>query len=365
MVWFPGHPQFQSGEDFLLLGFEDLNRRVNSDDDFNDCVLVVTANPLSAIQTTNAFHYIPGDPDGDNVFGMDDYYPNDPDRALITRYPSHRSKVIGLEDKYPELGDADYNDCLLTYDFKVITDQDGDVSDILGTFHLVARGAALDHRVGLHLPNLPATATGSVHIERFLSDDALTQNLDSTRTVQDMINLDNRQIVDLFASTRNALPPIVGNFTNTLTNAVERPAASCRVLIQFNTPASSAAIGSPPYDLYFAVQHNEGEYDIHFPGYSGFASRPTSLPQETGVTSFIDDSGAPWMIEIPPRTQWQFRLELQPINVAYPLFDTWRFSDGTQARNWYLTPTNSPGVLSQPMDVYVPARSWTLDLPTP
>ena len=57
MVWMPGEAGFLDGDDYLLCGFEDLNRAVRSDDDFNDCVFIVTATPIAALGNTEAQRY--------------------------------------------------------------------------------------------------------------------------------------------------------------------------------------------------------------------------------------------------------------------------------------------------------------------
>ncbi len=361
MIKVDGIAGFLGGEDFILSGFEDLNRNRGSDDDFNDLVFIVNANPLEAIEETDVFVYEEGDPDGDGIEGIDDHFPNDGERAFLQRYPSHGYTVVGFEDLYPNRGDADFNDVGLAYAFEVVTHANGKVKDIVGDFHLITRGAGLDHALGMHFPDMDADAAGTIDIERFLSDDDETvENL--SRSIQSMIANDSRRIADVFPSTQAALPSQNSVFTNTNTNQVEREAASARVKITFDSPVSKSTVGNAPYDLYFGIPSSKGIIDIHFPGYEGFADRPDHLPEETGESSFMDDGGFPWLIEIP--TNWAVPLEKVHIETAYPDFETWRTSGGSSKQTWYLNP-GSANTRSASLADLIPVREWTVNLPSP
>jgi LruC domain-containing protein len=364
MLWMPPEAGFLGSEAFLVSGFEDLRRTNNSDDDFNDLVFVVSANPISSLENTPAFNYEPGDPDGDGVVGVLDSYPDDASRAFVTRYPTHGETVVGLEDQYPGLGDADYNDCVLAYNFQLVTDAVGNVKDVMATMHLVARGAGYNHRVGLHMPGIPSDATGSVSIERFLSDEDMSIQLEPVRTISSVIEVDMKRIPDLFPSTTSALPPGFGEtFTNTQSGLIDRPGASSRVLITFDQAVAPAVLGQVPYDLYASIYQGAEEWDVHFPGFEGFPERPSSLPIETGSSSFLDDLGRPWLVEIP--TNWRFPMEQIRVWEGYPDFSSWAASNGVSYQDWYLNPTAQPGLLAFELWQYVPARSWTILLPTP
>ncbi|MHC5011965.1 MAG: LruC domain-containing protein [Planctomycetota bacterium] len=359
MVRMDGISGFLDGEPFLLTGFEDLNRAASSDDDFNDCVFIVSSNPISAIGTSEVFVYAEGDPDNDGVSGTDDHFPNDSSRTLTTRFPDSGFHVLGYEDSYPSRGDADYNDAVVAYVFETVTDAAGDVKDVLATFHLVARGAGFDSRFGLHMPGIPESATGTVRLQRFLSGGAVESPPD--RTITFLRTTGQRRIADLFPSTKAALPPASGSaFTNTSTTQLERNAASVRLHIEFDAAVSASALGVAPYDVYFATIRGDGERDVHLPGRPAFSDRPSGLPAESGADSFLDDQGFPWVIRIP--TDFRFPLEKVRISTAYPRFDAWRTTTGSQDADWYTNP-GSANVLSSQLAAYIPARAWTVTLP--
>ncbi|MEM7309040.1 MAG: LruC domain-containing protein [Planctomycetota bacterium] len=363
MLWLPAQPGFLGAQPHLVSGFEDLRRTGGSDDDFNDLVFIVTASPISALANTAAFVYEEGDPDLDGISGVADHFPNDGDRAFTTRLPAHGENVVGIEDLYPIVGDADFNDSVLAYHVDQVTNAAGAVTELQLTFSLVGRGAGFDHAIGLRLPGLPSDLTGLVEIERILSNDEGTVQLEDARSLAGVIASGGR-VDDVFPSTYEALPPLPGmTFTNTQFGVIDRPCGSSRVLYRFDTPVPAASLGTAPYDLYMLVKHGEELWDIHFPGYSGFEDRPSHLPTETGASSFLDDNGYPWMLEVP--TDWQFPVEKIRIWDAYGSFDAWVATSGASSTDWYLSPSPLAGLLSEPLLDYIPIKLWTVELPKP
>ena len=363
MIWMQD-PNFQGGDPFLITGFEDLLRTGRSDDDFNDLLFIVQATPYTAIEDTPAFVYGAGDPDGDGISGVNDHYPNDPTRAFVTRLPSNGEHTLGFEDQYPNLGDADYNDVVLAYHYELVSDASGDVKDLQLTAHFVARGAGYDHSIGLHLPGLPDDATGTVDVQRFLSDDQGTVQLEPTRSLAEVIGQDGRRVDDLIVSTRDALPSLLfGTFTNTQSATIDRTAASVRLLMSFDEAIDPEVLGTAPYDLYVSVLRGGEAWDVHMPGFPGFDDRPAHLPVEEGAESFLDDQGRPWLFAIP--TSWRFPMEHVRVWEAYPSFQDWASSAGQSFTSWYDDPTSQTGLLGFDLTQYIPIRNWSVELPTP
>jgi LruC domain-containing protein len=363
MLRLEGIDGFLGGEDFFLVGIEDLNRATGADNDFNDVVVIVTASPIEAVTSTPVPVYRPGDPDGDGVEELADAFPNDPERAFINRFPAAGFGAVAFEDLYPNAGDADFNDAVVAYEFQVVSDSKGRVKDILGTFHLLARGASLDHRLGLHLPGLPEDAKGVVEVERFLSGDDLVHEIGERRSIEEVIVRDLRRIPDLFPSTRAALDVSTGDgLANTWRPVPERSAASARIRIAFDEAIDANRLGSPPYDLYFSILiARDQEWDVHLPGKPGFAERPHWLPNEDREDSFLDENGMPFLLEVP--ATWKFPLERTHVEKAYPAFATWKASRGKTDADWYRRPTADKSILSDDLSVYVPVREWMLALP--
>ncbi|MEO0479189.1 MAG: LruC domain-containing protein [Planctomycetota bacterium] len=364
LIWLDGVAGFLDGEDFLLVGFEDLRRDLNSDEDFNDLVFLVDADPLEAIDETEAFVYVPGDADSDGVPGTNDAFPNDPDRAVVTRTPTVGRTVLAFEDQYPSVGDEDYNDVVVAYVYEVITNADGDVKDIFATFSLIARGASYDHSFGVHFPGLPANATGTIDLEVFTSG-STTSEMMPQRTIQDLIANGNRRIDDVFDSTMTRLPPPQGNnFTNTLFDPAIQPGADARLHIEFTTPVDPAVLGAAPYDPFIFVDNPffpNDRIDIHLTGQSSFADRPSYLPTESGAFSFVDENGFPWALEVP--NNFRYPLETVGIELGYPQFGAWASSGGSTNQSWFNSPDTSQGRVSVPLNEIIPNREFAIELP--
>jgi LruC domain-containing protein len=358
MVQHTGVEGFLNSDDFMLVGIEDLNRVTGSDNDFNDLVFVVGANPPTAITTESEVMVVdPNDSDGDGAALGEDQFPNDPERASVQNTPSTGMTNIGFEDLYPSKGDADFNDAIVGYRWKVISDSQGRVKDIMSTFLLLARGAKKDHEFGFRLLELSGSMSGSVEIERVFSDDTQTRERLSL-TVEDVINAGKR--VKVFPSTMEALPPFEEEaLVNTTSKQRSRQAAAARVLITFDEPVDPVVVAALPFDLYFGVKNKEGLFDVHMVGKPAFDDRPSILPVEEGPESFTNEDGLPWIIEIP--NDWQFPLENVRIGKAYKNFDAWVNSRGTQHSDWYLTSESE--LLSDPIELFFQSYNWEISTP--
>lgn len=363
LIEVPGVAGFLGGDDFMICGFEDLRRSRNSDEDFNDLVFLVEASPKSAIAGTIAFRYNPNDPDADGVYGLNDAFPNDPDRATFERIPSHGMTTIAFEDRYPELGDADFNDAAIGYVYELTKDSLGNVKDIQLTVALVARGALYESAFGVHLPGLPATATGSVRVERFDSG-ATASRMAANRTVQQII-VGNRRVEDLIDSARTMLPPQSGSqYSNTLLNTGLEDAASARLHIEFDVAVPESLLGAAPYDPFLLVENPrfpDVVVDIHLPGKASFADRPSYLPVESGQSAFIDSNGFPWALEIP--STWRFPMEAVDIDDAYSLFEGYRTSGGELNKLWHLDAYSASGLVGPTLESLLPVRVWSIGIP--
>ncbi|MHC4377026.1 MAG: LruC domain-containing protein [Planctomycetota bacterium] len=327
-------------------------------------VFAVSADANSAIEGTEAFVYSPGDADGDGVFGINDHFPSDPNRAFVLRVPAVGYRIVGAEDRYPWLGDADYNDVLIAYAAERITDASGDVVELGMTSHLVARGATYEHKVGIHIPGIPDDASGNVRIQRFTSGSSIASHPVDAFSIQSLID-DRSKRMELFPSTVGALPPPPWSLlTNANSGGINMPAASSRYTLEFDTAVPLSLLGTAPYDLFVSVKHDDEYWDIHYPGFPAFPERPGYLPDESDSSSFLDDEGYPWILEIP--MEWRFPLETNPVWECYPSINGWVSSAGQGAQSWY---DNLPGgkehLVSEPVADYLPTLSWSIDLTSP
>lgn len=365
MLRIGGVAGFLGGDDFILMGFEDQRRDTGSDNDFNDLVLLVRSNPIEAIQSsTDMPYYVTSnpDPDGDGVKGLSDYFPLDGTRAFITRTPAAGWSTIAFEDRYPDVGDLDYNDSVVDMAFEEVLAANGRLKDLVGTFHLVARGATLDHRMGVAIHGLPEGAAGTLRIERFSPDGERVFEGPSRLESEITVDADGKLMIALdrvFPSTMAALPGNSGLFANTvLPDQISAP-ASARFVLSFDAAVTRSPLGAAPFDPFLQVVHDGELWDVHTRGKKGFPTRPASLPSESGVNAFVGDDGHPFALLIP--VAFRYPLEREAIDEAYPGFKPWRASGGTTHTAWYTSPkVQSPAVVvNAPGDLYL-SRPWTV-----
>ncbi|MEZ4253491.1 MAG: DUF4842 domain-containing protein [Polyangiales bacterium] len=236
------------------------------------------------------------------------------------------------------------------------------------TVHLVARGASLDHSIGFALHRLHGSETGSLEVERFTTDGLST--LGVTEALEDRLEpnvLGEFALVvdDIVPSTREALPPVSGTYTNTTSRTAESAPASARLVVRFDRPIVPADLGVPPYDLFVAIARDGERYDVHLPGQPPRLGRPAHLPDETGPDGFLDDAGYPWAMVVP--ADWRFPLERVFVadgegrQGAYAGFHDWRRSRGTSSTSWYLTPVTSTPRVVDAFSASFRQRGWRID----
>lgn len=367
MIRVAGTAGFLNGSDYLVIGMED-QRRTSSDQDFNDVMFLVQSTPEASILQTPLPKVDPNnnDPDGDGCAGLQDYFPEDPLRCTTTRTPATGYDSVVFEDLYPAIGDKDYNDAVVQTTIEIVKNAANQVKEIVGTYHLVARGARLDHSFGVVIDGVPAGTAGTLSIERFASDEA--QSGEGPLPLggflkPDRDGLPTLRIDDLFPSTLAALPSTQA-YANTLASAPTIPPASARFRVVFDVPLAPLTIAPPPFDPFLIVKRDQDLRDVHLVGKRGLPGRSTGLPPETGAQSFLDPDGYPWALAVP--SNFRYPLEKVPIDSetpgdgAYPDFLAWRTSAGAQKPGWYSAPKLSGNRVAAPMSDGARSRPWTV-----
>lgn len=299
-------------------GIETNNGTVGPNVTFCECFVPQTAcNPGS------------GDPqypdtDGDGVPDDEDDYPDDPTRA----FNSYDFSSVAFEDLWPSMGDYDFNDLVVACDYKIVTNAENSVVDLIAKFKIKAGGASLDNGFGFSLPVAPSTVesvTGSQLVGDIITLSANgyeAGHLNNTVViVYDEIN------TMLGTSIFNTVPekPFVETDTTTIT-------------VHFGTP--QADIGTPPYNAFIFIDHERGK-EVHM-----IDHEPTSKVDATYFGTLNDDSdpatgryyvtenNLPWAIEIPE--DFEYPVEKADILTAYLKFSDWATSGGTSFNDWYL-----------------------------
>ena len=75
------------------------------------------------------------DIDNDGVSDQDDDYPFDSNKAFDNYYPAKGVHgTYAFEDRWPQKGDYDFNDVVLNYNYKYVTDSTDKISEIIMKF---------------------------------------------------------------------------------------------------------------------------------------------------------------------------------------------------------------------------------------
>lgn len=320
----------------FLIGFEDIRRDSQScDNDFNDAIFYVTSNPITAVQYTNMPLVNPNliDTDGDTVPDVMDDYPNDPTKAFNNYYPGRNMKGgLAFEDLWPQKGDYDFNDMVLSYYINQITNAQNRVVEIQGTFTVEAIGAGFKNGFGIQL-GVPPSAIQSVTGAN-LRENIINLAANGTETGQ------SKAVIFPFDNTYNLfMPAITSGFVNTKPGMPYVQPRSVNLTIKFNTPQLPANITLPPYNPFIIINKQRGR-EVHLPGYP-----PTDKVDVTLFRTGDDDTNPatgkyykskinlPWAMHLP--AQFAYPLETEPIIGAHLKFANWAQSSGSEYVDWY------------------------------
>ena len=300
----------------LILGFEDLIRP-GGDNDFNDAVFYVTANPPEAIDLTNLVKTV----EEEDPFS----------------FISSTTGTIGFEDKWPQQGDYDFNDLVIDYSFTEHLNGSSEITSIDASLTLRAIGAGYHNGFAIEFP-FPSSG---VSLE---NNGNTTIALESNaRTIVRVFN-DAYDIIPkpatsgVFVNTQNSVPhysPVTLTFTLTLGTPIPQ------VNMQYtdaNTYNLSIPI-TPPYNPFLYVQGTRS-HEVHLPDYPPTSEANSSLfgtsddasaPMLKRYYKTIDDY--PWAILIP--STWDYPIERSQVTWGFLDFASWAQNNGLSAQNWY------------------------------
>lgn len=324
----------------LVIGFEDINREVGGDHDFNDVVLAIHVTPGRAISNLGSLPSLVSvsdpDTDGDGVKDSLDEFPNDPTRAFSRYYPDRNTwGTLAYEDNWPQRGDFDLNDVVVRYRTREIMNARRDVVSLELDHQVMARGGTYDMGFAVRLPGVPASAVRQATLSR------------NGQTAQPLA-IETGQTEASYVVMRSSLGDLANGgggascwFANTQSPCNAVNSVSYRSVIDLVTPLASSRFASP-YDP-FIFRANRRTHEVHLPG-----RQPTPLAdaalfgqgddRTVPGTSFtyMDSARRPWAMDIP--AEWRHPEETRDIGWAYPKVTDWAQSSGTTSRDWYTAP---------------------------
>lgn len=303
----------------FLIGFEDLYRSgTSSDDDFNDCVIYASANPVKAVTTDN---FVPTtqakDTDGDSVDDLFDEYPNDAARAYNVYYPNQNTFAsVAFEDSWPSKGDYDLNDVVVDFQYQAVTDASNKTKDIKAKFKLRAAGGVYKNGFSVEMPfNVSEVST--------VIGTSLGLEAGSTKAILKVFN-NSKSILSSY---------------NTLANAkyIETDTITCTLTL---ANAKSITLGNfNPF--IFVDEPGKGRgYEVHLSGQTPTSLVNTSiLGTNSDATSpakgiyYKTKNNLPFAIAVPERFEYPW--EKTQVVLAHLRFASWVQSGGISYSDWY------------------------------
>jgi LruC domain-containing protein len=324
------------GRGKFLLSFEDQRRDGSTDNDFNDAIFYVTADPIQAVETQNLPlpNYTSTDTDKDGISNAFDSYPTDPLKAFDNYYPAKNSLgTLAFEDLWPSHGDYDFNDMVVDYNFNQITNGQNKVVQIQLKATLKAIGASYKNGFGIQLPVAPgqiASVTGTNIEESYI-----VQNSNGTEAGQ------SKATIIIFDNGFNLLPypglPSMG--VNTTPGATYVEPQELTITINLTSPVSLSTMGFPPYNP-FMIINQERSREVHL-----IDNPPTDLADKSLLGTSHDNSNPsmgryyvtqenlPYAIDI--SSHFDYPVEKVQVTQAHLKFFPWGESNGSQYYDWF------------------------------
>lgn len=326
-----------NGRDLLLLGIEDILRdNSGCDHDFNDAVFYVTANPIEAIDQSQFpnIDYTGTDTDGDGIPDNVDDYPNDGDKAFDNFFFNEGNfGTLAFEDMWPGIGDYDFNDAVVDYNFNQITNADNDLVEIVGMFKLMAHGASFHNGFGFQLP-FDKSLVGNVSGDLFVDGTVVTLDGRNLETEQDL------PVVIVWEDAYDVLPHEAGGIgVNTTPGIAYVEPQLLTLTISLSTPVSLSNVGIPPYNPFIFI-NGQRDVEVHL-----VDKVPTDLANMDlfGTSSDNSDpatgqyyktaSNLPWAINV--IEEFNYPNEKAEITSAYLKFGDWAESNGDLFNDWW------------------------------
>ncbi len=280
-----------------------------------------------------------GDSDGDGVPDDFDDYPQDALRAFDNHFPAAGYGSLAFEDLWPGMGDYDFNDVVVDYRFKTVTNASNKVVEVIASFVLKASGASLRNGFGFNLPNASANlisqlnevqVTGYESTSNFIS--LQSNGFEASQSKPTIIVFD-----DFFSVMEH---PGIGLGINT---EQDKPFVEFDTLTLLIKPSGTQfTLADFKFEQWnpFIIVNGERGKEIHLPN-----RPPTDLADLSLFGTYEDSSNPssgryyktvnnlPWAINIVSEFVWP--LEKVSIVEAYKHFFDWAKSAGAEFGDWY------------------------------
>lgn len=276
------------------------------------------------------------DTDGDGVKNADDDFPEDAAKSFINNYPASNYGTLAFEDLWPAKGDYDFNDLVIDYQFRTITNSENYVAEIQADFIIRAIGASFKNGFGFQFPNATIDDDDISVTGYNVINDYITLSSNGLESRQ------NRPTVIVFDNAFDIMPRIGGELgVNTDPTASVTEPDTVKIVITIEPGKyNENQINLTNFNPFIIVDMTRSK-EIHLPDYA-----PTSLVANFYFNTLHDDSNItqgryyktennlPWAINL--YQSFDYPAEKNEIVKAYLKFSQWAESNGEQFPDWYL-----------------------------
>jgi len=292
---------------------------------------------VNAVVDMGAYEYpIPPiiDTDSDGVADVDDDYPTDPLRAFNNFFPAAGFATLAYEDLWPSKGDFDFNDLVVDYRFKTVTNASNNVVEIFATFTIKAFGAGFYNGFGFQFPNTNINASDLTVTGYDLQEGYI--NLAGNGLEQGQ----SKPTIIVYDNTYNIMQhPGQGIGVNTEEWAPYVTPETMDIYIAFTGTYTMAQVDIENFNPFIIINKFRND-EVHLPDYE-----PTDLAVTWQFGYADDDSdpsinryyktltNLPWAINIPE--SFDYPIEKTVITSAHLKFAEWAESNGVLSPNWY------------------------------
>lgn len=264
------------------------------------------------------------DTDGDTVPDDQDDFPN---QILKANNNLIASQTIAYEDLWPATGDFDMNDLVMSFDYNLITDANGYLTEVIGNYQLLATGGILHNGFGIEFP--------------FLAPGDLQMCIEPSPTIKRGIQEPGQKnaVVLLFTDMRKEMYD-----WNTLEDAIHFSAPTLyTVSFRVTKKILLSSIKTDGFNPFIYRVKGTSRSEVHLSG-----RQPTNLADQSlfhtvndntspgTATTYVSKTGLPFAIMLPTSSSpFEYPKEVKDICATYLHFSSWATSGGTIFKDWF------------------------------
>ncbi len=276
------------------------------------------------------------DSDGDGVNDAMDAEPCDSRVSARVFVPADRTHgMLLFEDRWPDKGDFDFNDVVVSYNQTLRYDSSANVTRLRLDLSVMAVGARYQSGLAFRLPNTPRSSVVNLNYQISNVNGGVAGEVLLKSGESEAIVVLTDDVHGLFGSTTTR------EWINTDPTLPMQPYVDITVDIELD-PGHNLSAANAPFDIYI-FDPNRGT-EVHLPLYRGTAGLDSALvgTSDDGTTTtraFVTTNGIPFALDIAELAEYP--QEGISIDSLYPGIVQFGQSLGTQSMTYYRNP--APG----------------------